>query len=59
VVHRVTPHVRDSPTLVMAGTAVASVAFVALRLELMAHGDITRFTDVGTAFSDCAELPGA
>jgi hypothetical protein len=56
-VHRVADRVLDSPLLVLAGAAVAAVAFVVLRLEVMAHGDITRFVDVGADFSDRAGLP--
>ena len=47
----------DSPALVAALTAVAAIGFVIARLELVAHGDISRFIDVGSAFSNPAQLP--
>jgi hypothetical protein len=56
-VDRLTERVADRPLWVAALVLGGAVAFVVLRLEVMAHGDITRFIDVGGDFADRAEVP--
>ena len=47
----------DNPAVVAAIATIAAIAFVIARVGVMAHWDITRFIDVGTAFSNRRALP--
>ncbi len=47
----------DSPALLATGVVVAATAFAICRLEVFAHGDITRFIDVGSAFAKASQIP--
>jgi hypothetical protein len=47
----------DSPAWLAAGVTVLAAAFVMARLAVVAHGDITRFIDVGSAFAQVHHVP--
>jgi hypothetical protein len=47
----------DSPVRLAVGVAVLAAAFVVARLAVVAHGDITRFIDVGSAFALVHHVP--
>ncbi len=47
----------DSPAWLAVGVTVLAVAFVVARLAVVAHGDITRFIDVGSAFAQVRHVP--
>jgi hypothetical protein len=55
--HRRWERALDSPAFLATGVAVAAAAFAICRLEVFAHGDITRFIDVGSAFAKTSETP--
>jgi hypothetical protein len=47
----------DHPAFPAAVAVVAAICFVLLRLELFAHGDLTRFIDAGRSFVDPSQAP--
>jgi hypothetical protein len=47
----------DRPVFVGLLTVIGAVAFVCLRVAVVAHGDISRFIDVGSDFADRAQVP--
>jgi hypothetical protein len=47
----------DSPVRLALGVGVAAMVFVACRLAVVAHGDVTRFIDVGSAFAQAHQVP--
>ena len=47
----------DSPAVQVVAVTVAAVVFVVARLEVVAHGDITRFIDVGSTFANRRAVP--
>ncbi|HEY1653081.1 MAG TPA: hypothetical protein VGG09_14450 [Acidimicrobiales bacterium] len=47
----------DQPALLALGVAGAATVFVLARLVLVAHGDVTRFIDVGSAFAHPSAVP--
>lgn len=47
----------DHPALPAAVAVVAATCFVLLRLEIFAHGDLTRFIDAGNSFVNPSKAP--
>lgn len=47
----------EEPAVLSALVALVALVFVLLRLDLVAHGDVTRFVDVGSAFAHRSKLP--
>ena len=47
----------DRPVGLAVGVTVLAAAFVVARLAVVAHGDITRFIDVGSAFAQVHHVP--
>jgi hypothetical protein len=47
----------DRPVGMAVGVTVLAAAFVGARLAVVAHGDITRFIDVGSAFAQVHHVP--
>lgn len=47
----------ESPALLAAGAVVAATVFAVCRLEVVAHGDITRFIDAGSVFARQSAIP--
>jgi hypothetical protein len=47
----------DTPAYLAALTTVAAVTFVVLRVNLVAHGDISRFIGLGSDFSNPSQVP--
>src|ERR1700722_18068091 len=48
----------DHPAFPAAIAVGSAICFVFLRLELFAHGDVTRFIDAGRSFVNPARAPG-
>lgn len=51
------PTLPDHPALPAAVAVVAATCFVLLRLELFAHGNLTRFIDAGRSFVNPSQAP--
>ena len=47
----------DRPAFAAAVAVVAATRFVVLRLEIFAHGDLTRFIDAGRSFVNPSQAP--